>query len=110
MNTNSPFIRRRQLKQRPAQPSPQPPAITITPAVTVAVAERPGVTRRANLVLGIVMAVTSALVAGTSWLQWQTMEAQTKQNETIINQMRAEQEIMKQQSAQTDTRYRADAT
>jgi hypothetical protein len=49
------------------------------------------------------MAVTSALVAGTSWLQWQAMETQTTQNETIIDQMRAEQEIMKQQTAQTDT-------
>ncbi|MGH8177545.1 MAG: hypothetical protein ACREV5_14895 [Steroidobacter sp.] len=72
------------------------------PAIAVTV-EDPRKLRRANLVLGVVMAVTAVAVAITTVMQWLTMEAQTQQNEIIINQMRAEQEIMKQQSVQTES-------
>lgn len=91
--------RRRRLQLRLVQASVEPTVSTAATALK-AVIEDPR--RRTNLVLGIVVAMTSVAMAVTAMMQWLTMEIQTKQNETIIDQMRAEQEIMKQQVAQTD--------
>jgi hypothetical protein len=63
----------------------------------------------ANLVLGCIMALTSIAMVVTSSLQWMATKVQLGQNDAIILQMQAEQDvlkeqvlIMKQQSAQTD--------